>query len=114
MTLSVGTIIEVEVPFTGGADATGATSKRRPVLVVCAPDALGDCVGLPVTGTGHHPNTRPIVDGQLAVGNMKKASFVRVRHPITFHRARAGKQYATLTDAAITAVRKDMCKALGC
>ena len=114
MTLSVGSIIEVEVPFTGGADAAGATSKRRPVLVVCAPDALGDCIGLPVTGTGHHPNTRPITDGQLAVGNMKKASFVRVRQPITFHSARAGKQYATLTDAALIAVRKDMCKALGC
>ena len=28
--------------------------------------------------------------------------------------SRAGKQYATLTDAALIAVRKDMCKALGC
>lgn len=109
-----GTIVEFPVPYTDGPDPGGITEKLRPILVVTPPDAMGDVVVLPITGSGRHPQSEALSGADLATGSMKKSSFIRVRKPLTLNVTRAGKAYGQLTASSLKRIQNAMCSALGC
>lgn len=109
-----GTIVEFPVPYADGADPAGIAEKRRPILIVTPPDAMGDVVVLPITGSGRHPNSEALAAADLSVGSMKKASYIRVRKPLTLNVTVLGQHYGQLTASSLSRIKGAMCVALGC
>ena len=109
-----GTIAEFPVPYAGGPDPEGVAEKLRPILIITPPDAMGDVVVLPITGSGRHPNSEALADADLSVGSMKKASFIRVRKPLTLNVKALGRHYGQLTARSLSRIKGAMCAALDC
>ena len=110
-----GQIFECNVPYADGANPNGITEKPRPVLLITAPDVLGDVVVLPITGSGHHPNTIALQSADMAKGTMKKSSYVRVRKPLTVNLSILGATFGDLSSTGLQRIKREMCVALeGC
>jgi hypothetical protein len=86
----------------------------RPVVIVADADSQADMIALPITGSDHHPHTLPLAAIDFAVGSMKKASFIRIRKPVTFNAIIVGRSFGQLTPKALARVRSEMCTALDC
>jgi mRNA-degrading endonuclease toxin of MazEF toxin-antitoxin module len=112
--MQAGTIAEFPVPYADGADASGVTEKLRPILVITPPDAMGDVVVLPITGSGHHPHSEALSNTDLSKGSMKKDSYIRVRKPLTINASKLGVHYGRLTTSSLSRIKNAMCAALGC
>ncbi len=73
MMLKRSDIVQIPFPF---SDLT--QQKRRPVLLLTAPDALGDFLATAITSQAGHVDGIPLQDDDLVEGKLPKASWVRV------------------------------------
>lgn len=65
------------------SDLTSA--KRRPVLMLTAPDAQGDFVASPIPSRGGWANAHPISPGDLTEGALPRSSWVRTDKVATLY-----------------------------
>ena len=79
----VGTCCRVVFPFT---DASGA--KDRPAVVYSGPDPQGDVELLMITSQGQHADAVPIRAADYRLGQLPRASFVRLGRPLKIQAAR--------------------------
>ncbi len=88
--------------------------KRRPVLIVAAPDARGDFLAVQITS---QPQTAPALrlqDSDFLLGTLPKASWVRVDKLFTLNAALIVHRAGQLQPAAFATIQKSICHSLGC
>jgi mRNA interferase MazF len=84
-----GALVLLPFPY---SDAT--TTKRRPVLVLTAPDEYGDFVGMAVSSRSHHVNTIALQNDSLVEGQLPKSSWVRTDRVVTLNASLVSKVFA--------------------
>lgn len=72
MTLEVGSVVLIPFPF-----SDIKSQKRRPVLMLTAPDGFGDFIGLAITSKGYHANAVTQVQDDMEDGVLPKPSWIR-------------------------------------
>jgi len=82
MTCDRGDLVAIPFPY-----SDLSTRKRRPVLVITAPDRYGDFIGLAVTSVLTNQDAVRLNEGDMKHGSLPKTS--RVRCDKLFNMARA-------------------------
>lgn len=109
MTPKPGDLVGIPFPY---SDMT--TTKRRPVLVVTAPDRHGDFMGLAVTSVLTEESAKRIGAGDMARGLLPKNSWVRYDKLFTLSAAIITKIYGTLRPESFQPVIESLCDYIGC
>jgi mRNA interferase MazF len=103
-----GDIVLLPFPF---SDLTSA--KRRPVLMLTAPDAQGDFLACPVTSRAGWVHARGLPAEDLAEGTLPMVSWVRTDKVVTLHIGLVVRRFDCVTAAFRTAVASDICRYIG-
>ena len=102
-----GEIVMLPFPF---SDLT--SMKRRPVLVLTAPDQQGDFVACPITSRAGRRNARRLLSEDLAEGALPLASWVRTDKIVTLHTGLIVHRFGRVVDSFRAAVADDICRFL--
>lgn len=86
-----GALVLLTFPF---SDAS--TEKRRPVLVLTAPNEYGDFIGMAVSSRAHHDNAIQLGGDALLDGSLPKASWIRVDRVVTLNASLVIKTFANI------------------
>lgn len=86
-----GALVLLPFPF---SDAV--TTKRRPVLVLTAPDEYGDFIGMAVSSRTHHANTVALQNDSLMEGQLPKPSWIRTDRVVTLSASLVIKEFAKI------------------
>ncbi|MBM4346305.1 MAG: type II toxin-antitoxin system PemK/MazF family toxin [Deltaproteobacteria bacterium] len=106
--IEAGAIVRIPFPFSN----LGA-NKKRPVLVLCPPDALGDFLGMAVTSKGHHGKALAIGDADLTSGRLPLASWVRPSKVFTLDAQVVSDRVATVAPAFLQRALRELCDVVG-
>ena len=90
------------------------TTKKRPVLVLTAPDRHGDFIGLAVTSVQMDEHAVRIESPDLLQGSLPKTSWIRVDKIFTLAQDSIVKPFGALTSAAMGKVLDRLCRGIGC
>jgi CDP-6-deoxy-D-xylo-4-hexulose-3-dehydrase len=77
-----GQFVIIDWPFTDQS-----TSKRRPALVLEGPDIHGDLQLMKVTSRNQHENCVEVKPTDLAEGQLKSTSYLRIDHRMVLHQS---------------------------
>lgn len=86
-----GALVLLPFPF---SDAS--TEKRRPVLVLTAPNEYGDFIGMAVSSRSHHDHVIALANDDLLDGNLPKPSWIRVDRVVTLNASLVIKTFANI------------------
>ncbi len=89
-----------------------SSSKRRPVLVVSAPDHHGDFIAMPVTSRGYHQNSLSLED-KMEQGVLPKPSWVRTDRVVTLNLSLVVKSFAMCTAILVDDAVSRCCAYMG-
>lgn len=103
-----GDIVLLPFPFT---DRSGA--KKRPVLILAAPDGIGDFIAVPVTSQPGHDNTVDLRQPDLMDGTLPKQSWIKTDKPVTLHASLVQQRFGSVQKAVLDAVLLALGKRLG-
>ena len=107
MTLDAGTLAILPVPF---SDLT--TIKRRPVLLLTAPDSYGDFIGMAVTSQPGHANNMASLPSMMASGTLPKASFIRTDKVVSLNQSLIVKAIGKVTESLLLQAVRRLCARL--
>lgn len=100
--LDAGTLAVIPFPF---SDLT--TIKRRPVLLLTAPDSYGDFIAMAVTSQAGHADNMAILPVDLVSGTLPKASFIRTDKIVSLNQSLMIKAVGEISDSLrLQAVRR--------
>lgn len=85
--LEAGSLVVLPFPF---SDLRAA--KRRPVLLLTAPDGYGDFLAMAVTSQAGHPEGIALNQPDLQSGTLPKASWIRTDKVVSLNRALVAKE----------------------
>ena len=108
MTCSPGDLVLIPFPF---ADIN--TTKKRPVLVLTAPDRHGDFIGLAVTSVPQPEPHIAIGTGSLSQGALPKPSWVRVDKVFTLEQRLLLRSFGRVTSTTLQQVVSALCERVG-
>lgn len=108
MTCDPGHLVLIPFPY-----ADLSTSKRRPVLVLTAPDYHGDFIGLAVTSVPGHEHAVPIHPGALPGVALPKPSWVRIDKVFTLESALIAKVFGKVSPTFLAEVLTGLCHRVG-
>ncbi len=100
-----GALVLLPFPF---SDLTSA--KRRPVLMLTAPDAQGDFLACPVTSRAGWPHARRLPAEGLAEGTLPLVSWVRTDKVVTLHVGLVLRRFGRVTEDFRAAIAGDICQ----
>lgn len=103
----VGDLVLLPFPF---SELTSA--KRRPVLLLTAPDAQGDFVACPVTSRAGRKHARPLSPDDLVEGALPLVSWVRTDKIVTLHTGLIARRFGRVTAEVRATVAGDACRFL--
>lgn len=103
-----GDIVMLPFPFT---DQSGA--KKRPVLIVAAPDPRGDFIAVPVTSQPGHENTVDLKQPDLSDGTLPKPSWIKADKPVTLHASLVLQRFGSVRKTVLDSVLSSLGKRLG-
>jgi mRNA interferase MazF len=103
-----GDLLLVPFPFT---DLTA--SKKRPVLMLTAPDAFGDFIALPVTSRPQTAHALPITQADLTTGMLPVASSIRTNRVVTLNMSLVVKTIGHVSDSVVETAIKQFCAYVG-
>ena len=109
MSLQAADIVLLPFPFTDLS-----SQKRRPALILRAPDALGDFVALAITSRPQYEASIAFSQSDIAGGTLPKPSWIRVDKPYTFNASIVVAHFGRLTAEKFQQVREQSCAQLGC
>jgi mRNA interferase MazF len=89
-----------------------SSSKRRPVLVLTAPDRQGDFLACPVTSRSGWPNARGLLPDDLADGALPLAREVRTGKVVTPHTGLVVRRLGHVVERFRKAIAGDVCRFL--
>ena len=102
-----GDLVLLPFPF---SDLT--STKRRPVLILTAPDAQGDFVACPVTSRAGWLHARLLSPDDLAEGALPLASWVRTDKVVTLHTGLITRRFGRVTIDFRSVIAGDVCRFL--
>ncbi len=91
-----------------------ATKKRRPVLVLTAPDRHGDFMGLAVTSVETEVSAVEIVKEDMETGTLPRKSWIRYDKLFTLSSDIISKTYGSIKNQSREAVTENLCRYIGC
>lgn len=103
-----GDIVLLPFPFT---DRSGA--KKRPVLILAAPDGIGDFIAVPVTSQPGHDNTVDLRQPDLKDGTLPKPSWIKADKPVTLHASLVQQRFGSVQKAVLDAVLLTLATRIG-
>ena len=109
MTCKTGDLVGIPFPY-----SDLSTQKRRPVLVVTAPDSRGDFMGLQVTSVLTEEMAVAIDGESMATGRLPKTSWIRCDKIFTLSDSIIVKTYGSLVEDVLQKVMGKVCNHLGC
>jgi mRNA interferase MazF len=104
-----GEVVLIPFPFTDLS-----ATKRRPVLVLRSPDALGDFLAIAVTSRPGHDDAVSLSQPDLQTGMLPKPSFIRTTKLYTLNERCIVRKFGTLKPDAFTRVHRAVCAVLAC
>lgn len=102
-------IVQIPFPF---SDLT--RQKRRPVLLLTAPDNLGDFLAAAITSQPGHDDAVPLQNNDLVQGQLPKASWVRATRLFSLNQDNVTLTIGSLKPEAFAAIHDKICAGLGC
>ena len=109
MMLKPSDIVQIPFPF---SDLT--QQKRRPVLLLTAPDVFGDFLAAAVTSQSGHNDAILLQDEDLAQGQLPKASWVRATRLFSLNQGVVTLILGNLKPEAFERTHGEICIRLGC
>lgn len=109
MTLEQGDIVLIPFPYT---DLT--SHKRRPVVLLGAPDERGNFPCLAITSRQQHTQAVALDPSHMQQGQLPKPSWVRTGKVYTLNESLVAKHFGRLTETALRQVHSDFCMRMGC
>jgi mRNA interferase MazF len=101
MSCNPGELVAIAFPYTDLK-----TKKRRPVLVITAPDRHDDFIGLAVTSVRTDILSVPINEESMANGHIPKPSWIRCDKVFTLRLGDVVGNYGTLKSDAFSEARR--------
>lgn len=102
-------IVQIPFPF---SDLTH--QKRRPVLLLSAPDGFGDFLAAAVTSQPGHNDAILLRDDDIVEGKLPKASWVRATRLFSLNQGAVILTLGSLKPDAFERVHSEICVRLGC
>jgi mRNA interferase MazF len=102
-------IVQIPFPF---SDLTH--QKRRPVLLLTAPDAFGDFLAAAITSQAGHNDGIPLQDDDIVDGRLPKASWIRATRLFSLNRETVIVTLGNLKPKAYERIHSEICVKLGC
>lgn len=100
--LEAGSLVVLPFPF-----SDLRTAKRRPVLLLTAPDGYGDFLAMAVTSQAGHPEGIALNQPDLRSGTLPKASWIRTDKVVSLNCAVVAKEIGRVSAALrLQAVRR--------
>jgi len=93
-----GDLLLIPFPFTDLS-----ASKRRPVLLLTAPDSYGDFIALPVTSRPQSEHGLAISAGDVAGGALPAPSWIRTNRVVTLNVSLIAKTFGRVSDVVLNA-----------
>ena len=109
MILKPSDIIQIPFPFSDISQ-----QKRRPVLLLTAPDTFGDFLAAAVTSQAGHDDAISLQDGDIIEGRLPKASWVRATKLFSLNRDIVIVTLGNLKAEAFERIHGEICVRLGC
>lgn len=109
MMLKPSDIVQIPFPF---SDLTH--QKRRPVLLLTAPDAFGDFLAAAVTSQAGHEDAISLQDDDLVEGRLPKASWIRATRLFSLNRDAVIVALGGLKPEAFKRIHREICVKLDC
>ncbi|MFZ1828617.1 MAG: type II toxin-antitoxin system PemK/MazF family toxin [Candidatus Competibacteraceae bacterium] len=89
-----GTLAVIPFPF---SDLTA--TKRRPVLLLTAPDSYGDFIAMAVTSQMGHADNMVILQSMMESGTLPKASFIRTDKIVSLNQSLIVKEVGKVAES---------------
>jgi mRNA interferase MazF len=109
MMLKPGDIVLIPFPY---SDLSSV--KKRPVVVVTAPDRFGDFVAAGITSVEQPENAVELEVGSLLNGRLPKRSWVRTDKLFTLSTGNVVKHFGVLKPSAFQTMMLSICRTIGC
>lgn len=107
--LQAGEVVLIPFPYTDLAAV-----KRRPVLVLRAPDSGGDFPAAAITSQADHADALLLEQADFSQGTLPKTSYIRTSKLYTLNQGVVVRHFGTLTPKALARAQAAICSALGC
>ena len=108
MTCSVRDLVLIPFPY-----ADLGSSKKRPVLVLTAPDRYGDFIALAVTTVSQNEPALQLTSSDLTEGSLPKPSWVRVDKIFTLSEQNIVKSIAKVKAEFVAKSLQRLCGIVG-
>ena len=108
MTCSAYDLVLIPFPY-----ADLSSSKKRPVLILTAPDHHGDFIALAVTTVPQSEPAIPLTPIDLIDGTLPKPSWIRVDKVFTLSDQSIVKHIGKIKKACMEKVLKSLCSIVG-
>lgn len=108
MTCRPGDLVLIPFPY-----ADLRSSKKRPVVVLTAPDRHGDFIALAVTSVQPQEHALEIGTGALASGSLPRQSWVRLDKVFTLGEDDIVKAFGRVTPGFALTVLDGLCELVG-
>ncbi len=102
-------IVQVPFPF-----SDLARQKRRPVLLLTAPDSLGDFLAVAITSQPGHTDAVPIKDADIVAGKLPKVSWVRSSKLFSLNQTTVVASLGSVKPEAFLRILGQVCSRIGC
>jgi len=102
-------IVQIPFPF---SDMT--RQKRRPVLLLTAPDNFGDFLAVAITSQAGHDDAIALQNDDIADGLLPKTSWVRGTRLFSLNRDTVIVTLGKLKSVAFERIHGEICMKLGC
>jgi len=102
-------IVLLPFPFTDLS-----ASKKRPVLIVKAPNFQGDFIAVPITSQSGYENSLALQQDDFMLGLLPKISYVRPDKLVTLNKSLIIQRIGKLSDSAFTRIHHAICLNINC
>jgi len=102
-------IVQIPFPFSDLAH-----QKRRPVLLLTAPDSFGDFLAVAVTSQAGHEDAILLQDDDLIEGRLPKTSWLRATRLFSLNQDAVIVTLGSLKPEAFERIHGKICEQLGC
>lgn len=109
MMLKPSDIVQIPFPFSDLAH-----QKRRPVLLLTAPDVFGDFLAAAVTSQPGHDDAISLQDDDITQGRLPKANWVRATRLFSLNQGAVILKLGNLKPEAFERIHGKICVRLGC
>ena len=91
-----------------------SANKKRPVLILKAPNFQGDFLAVPITSQSGYENSLALQQDDFMLGFLPKISFVRPDKLVTLNGSLVISRIGKLSDSAFARIHHAVCLQINC